>query len=79
MGASPMLLPALRGHALGRDILRAAGRNALPALMCALVYIYKRAAQKKATQVRAVGDVQTKCRRRGKGPTARRWRLASSR
>jgi GNAT superfamily N-acetyltransferase len=30
MGASPMLLPAWRGHALGRDLLRAAGRNALP-------------------------------------------------
>jgi hypothetical protein len=48
MGASPMLRSALRGHARGRDLLRAAGHSALPGHMCALVYMCKRASQKTA-------------------------------
>jgi hypothetical protein len=48
MNALPMLRSTLRGHARGRDLLRAAGRNALPGRICALVYIFKRAALKTA-------------------------------
>jgi hypothetical protein len=47
--------------------------------MCALVYIYKCAAQKTAdsgtTQARAAGDVEANRQRRDEAPAARRWRL----
>jgi hypothetical protein len=66
MSASPMPRSALRGHARGRDSLRAAGRYALPGLMCALVYIFERAAQKTADS-----DTSSR-RRRGEVPSPRR-------
>jgi hypothetical protein len=53
MNPSPVPRSALRGHARGRDLVRAVDRNALPALFC----IFKRAAQKTA-------DSDTKSRRR---------------
>jgi len=48
MNASLMPRSELRGHARGRNLLRAASRYALPRPMYALVYIYKRAAKKTA-------------------------------
>jgi hypothetical protein len=48
MSASPMPRSALRGHARGRDLLRAAGHNALSGIVCASIYMYKRAARKTA-------------------------------
>ena len=56
----------LRGHARGRDLLRAAGRNALPGRICALVYIFKRAALKTADS----GMISR--RRQDEEPTSRR-------
>jgi hypothetical protein len=61
---------AWRGYTLGQYFLRAAGQNALPGLMCARVYLYKRAARKKKPV-----QAEAKCRRCDEAPTAQRWRL----
>jgi hypothetical protein len=66
MNKPPKPRSALRVHAHGRDLLRAAGRNALPGLVCTLVYVFKRAAKKTA-------DSGTSSRRhRGEVPMSRR-------
>jgi hypothetical protein len=76
MNASPMPHSTLRCHARGRESLRATGRNALLGCMCALVYIFINTPRRRQpTQIRAAGDVETKCRRRNKARTARRWHL----
>jgi hypothetical protein len=81
MSAPPMYRSALRDHARRRELLRSAGRNALPGLMCALVYIYKCAAQKTAESGTSIrrrrgksSDVAAKlCRLRDqKVPTSRK-------
>jgi hypothetical protein len=75
MSAPLMPCAALRGHARGRDFLRAAGRDVLPGLVCALVYITNAPRRRQPTQARVAGDVETEFRRRGEAPMARRWRL----
>jgi hypothetical protein len=73
-----MPFSALRGHARGRDLLRAAGLSSLYRLVCALVYILSARHRRQLTRARAAGNAVKKYRRRDEAPTARRRRIGIS-